>query len=194
MPETTNPLLTVNPEEPATPMDRADPGDTITSLADAQPPANADSLVESLDRQYGIPAQAHLPAPPRPAAAPDRYAVPEGLSARHPEGGLIAMRLLSRMQADLAELTQDKRPATYEEVDKFLGYALVAEGIAPRDYSAEQAAQWWSMGGSVALRAGASGGGDGSSTAKQRPVDSCGTKGDQMRAGSGRGMMKGAVR
>jgi hypothetical protein len=147
-------------------MDPADPRDTVIAPLDAQPSANADSLVESLDRQYGIPGQAPYPAPPPPAAALDRYAVPEALSARHPKGGLIAMRLLSRMQADLAELTQDKRPATYEEVDKFLGYALVAEGIAPRDYTAEQAAQWWSTGGSAALRAGARDGADGGSTTK----------------------------
>jgi len=160
MPATVDPIATENPQEPATPTVADDADSPAATPPETQPADNTESPAESLDRLYGNPAQPPQPTPPPPAAAPGKYAVPPALGARHPDGGLIAMRLLSRMQRDLAELTQDKRPATYEEVDKFLGHALVAERIAPRGYSAEQATRWWDMGGSAVLHASANGAGD----------------------------------
>jgi murein DD-endopeptidase MepM/ murein hydrolase activator NlpD len=57
------------------------------------------------------------------------------------------------MNTDLAELTQGKRAATYPEVDEYLGHALIAEGVAPQGFTAEEATRWWRTGGYRALAA-----------------------------------------
>src|SRR3954471_18743792 len=113
----TDPLSNASPEEPAVSTDLRDAESDTVTPPDAQPGGKSESLVESLDSRYGNPARPPEPATPQPATAPDRYAAPWAPGARHPDGGLIAMRLLSRMQTDLALLTGDKRPATYEEVE-----------------------------------------------------------------------------
>ncbi len=48
---------------------------------------------------------------------------------------------------DLDEVTKGERAATYEEVDKYLGHALIAEGLVPFTYTADQAIWWWKSGG-----------------------------------------------
>ncbi|MEP7008503.1 MAG: hypothetical protein ABI810_21160 [Sphingomonas bacterium] len=90
-----------------------------------------ESLAEMLDRLFGEPGQAQA-APPQqsPPTSTTITAEPDIYRAIHPDGGLVTMRLLSRMQTDLAVLTQDKRPATYEEVDEAYGHALRAIGLA----------------------------------------------------------------
>jgi len=125
--------------------------DSSAGAAPSDATAEADTPAPSLP--IGGTSPAVDPPSPSPAGRQDGRLVPDAMAALHPEGGYIAMRLLSRMQTDLAVLTGDKRPATYDEVDEYLGHALVAEGIAPRGYTAEQAAKWWAMGGSAALRA-----------------------------------------
>ena len=90
-----------------------------------------ESLAETLDRLFGEPIQAQTaPLQQSPPTSTTIAAEPDIYRAIHPDGGLVAMRLLSRMQADLAVLTQDKRPATYEEVDEAYGHALRAIGLA----------------------------------------------------------------
>jgi hypothetical protein len=103
------------------------------------------------------------PRPPRPVPPPEPKSIhlmtpeemheslPVHLRRRRPDGSYYAMGLISRMQRDLEELTQGKRAATYPEVDEYLGYALLAEGLAPRGYSAAEATRWWKMGGSQVL-------------------------------------------
>ncbi|MES2452476.1 MAG: M23 family metallopeptidase [Pseudomonadota bacterium] len=100
---------------------------------------------------------AHLarPRPERPPAPPPSpwdgppatWKVPDHLSMRHPRGGYMAMALLSRTMDDLDEVTKDERAATYEEVDKYFGHALIAEGLVPFTYTADQAIWWWKSGG-----------------------------------------------
>ncbi|GAA0314049.1 hypothetical protein GCM10009087_25530 [Sphingomonas oligophenolica] len=146
-----------------------DPSDAVDSTA--QPPASpaeAPATNPSAAPGAGAPplsigqtSPAGPPPPAPPATKQGSLRVPDDMAALHPKGGYIAMRLLSRMQRDLDVLTEGKRAATYPEVEEYLGHALVAEGIAPRGYSAAQAATWWAMGGSAALRAPANGGGDG---------------------------------
>ena len=104
------------------------------------------------------------PRPPRPVPPPEPKSIhlmtpeemhaslPVHLRRRRPDGSYYAMGLLSRMQTDLEELTQGKRAATYPEVDEYLGYALLAEGLAPRGLTAANAVQWWRAGGSEVLR------------------------------------------
>jgi hypothetical protein len=65
----------------------------------------------------------------------------------HPKGGYMAMALMSRTMDDLDEVTGGKRAATYEEVDKYLGHALIAEGLVPFTYTADEAIRWWKAGG-----------------------------------------------
>ncbi|MEP7005662.1 MAG: hypothetical protein ABI810_06750 [Sphingomonas bacterium] len=143
------------------------PGDLTISDIPAEPVAT--DAVGDAETQLFQAAQSPAPVEPPPpsslARAPGKRLVPDDMAALHPKGGYIAMRLLSRMQTDLAVLTGDKRPATYDEVEEYLGHALVAEEIAPRGYTAEQAAKWWAMGGSAALRAPGSGGRDGDTIA-----------------------------
>ncbi len=98
------------------------------------------------------------PTSPPPSAfdgAPATWQAPEHLAALNPHGGYIAMHLISRMTDDLAELTRSKRAATYSEVYEYLGHALVALGVAPQGYTAEEATKWWRMGGSSVLQAAA---------------------------------------
>jgi murein DD-endopeptidase MepM/ murein hydrolase activator NlpD len=95
------------------------------------------------------------PRPERPPAPPPSpwdgppatWKVPDHLSMRHPRGGYMAMALLSRTMDDLDEVTKDERAATYEEVDKYFGHALIAEGLVPFTYTADQAIWWWKSGG-----------------------------------------------
>ena len=103
------------------------------------------------------------PRPPRPVPPPEPKSIhlmtpeemheslPVHLRRRRPDGSYYAMGLISRMQTDLEELTQGKRAATYPEVDEYLGYALLAEGLAPRGLTAPEAVAWWRAGGSEAL-------------------------------------------
>ena len=103
------------------------------------------------------------PRPPRPVPPPEPKSIhlmtpeemheslPVHLRRRRPDGSYYAMGLISRMQTDLEELTQGKRAATYPEVDEYLGYALLAEGLAPRGLSAPEAVKWWRAGGSEVL-------------------------------------------
>ncbi|MEG3148513.1 hypothetical protein U1769_01350 [Sphingomonas sp. ZT3P38] len=77
--------------------------------------------------------------------------LPVHLRRQRPDGTYYAMGLISRMQQDLEDLTQGKRAATYPEVDEYLGYALLAEGLAPRELSAPEAVKWWRAGGSEVL-------------------------------------------
>jgi hypothetical protein len=140
--------------------DAAQPPAAPADPAIADPPAEAvptDSAATADMSAPPVPIEGTAPpVDPPPPSPPDRQGgrrVPDDMAALHPDGGYIAMRLFSRMQTDLAVLTGDKRPATYDEVEEYLGHALVAERIAPHGYTAEQAAKWWSMGGSAALRA-----------------------------------------
>ncbi|WCM27195.1 hypothetical protein NDN01_24965 [Sphingomonas sp. QA11] len=95
------------------------------------------------------------PRPERPPAPPpspwdgpvSSWKVPDQLSMRHPEGGYMAMALMSRTMADLDEVTKGERAATYEEVDKYFGHALIAEGLVPFTYTADEAIHWWKSGG-----------------------------------------------
>jgi murein DD-endopeptidase MepM/ murein hydrolase activator NlpD len=104
------------------------------------------------------------PRPPRPVPPPEPKSIhlmtpeemheslPVHLRRRRPDGSYPVMGLISRMQTDLEELTQGKRAATYPEVDEYLGYALLAEGLAPRGLTAPEAVTWWRAGGSDVLR------------------------------------------
>jgi hypothetical protein len=90
------------------------------------------------------------PPPPPPSpwdGPPSSWKVPDHLSLRHPKGGYMAMALLSRTMDDLDEVTKGERAATYEEVDKYLGHALIAEGLVPFTYTADEAIWWWKSGG-----------------------------------------------
>lgn len=141
----------------------ASPGDPAVADPPADPsPTNSPSETDVLaPPSIGEASPLVDPSSPAPSAINQGSPlVPDDMAALHPEGGYVAMRLLSRMQTDLDVLTGGKRAATYPEVEEYLGHALVAEGIAPRGYSAEQAAIWWSMGGSAVLRASADGAGD----------------------------------
>jgi hypothetical protein len=99
----------------------------------------------------------HLAPPPvvRPPAPPpqpwdgprSQWKVPDHLSMPHPNGGYMAMALMSRTMDDLDEVTGGTRAATYEEVDKYLGHALIAEGLVPFTYTADEAIRWWKAGG-----------------------------------------------
>jgi hypothetical protein len=130
-----DPILSPDPETRPVPSDPIDTGNT--SAADRSPPetqpvATTESMLEALDRLYGGNSPAPVPAPaPAPASRVDSDTRASDIKAvTRPDGGHIAMRLLLRMQTDLAVLTQDKRPATYEEVDEAFGHALRAEGLA----------------------------------------------------------------
>ena len=97
------------------------------------------------------------PRPPEPKSihqmTPEEMheSLPVHLRRQRPDGTYYAMGLISRMQQDLEDLTQGKRAATYPEVDEYLGYALLAEGLAPRELSAPDAVKWWRAGGSEVL-------------------------------------------
>ncbi|MEO6214614.1 MAG: hypothetical protein ABIO86_01170 [Sphingomonas sp.] len=155
--------------DPITPLPD-DSDDTAQPPASPREPAFADPPAEAAPTNAAADADTPTPFPtwgtsppadpssPSPAGKQGGRLVPDDMAALHPDGGYIAMRLLSRMQTDLAVLTEDKHPATYDEVEEYLGHALVAERIAPRGYTAEQAAKWWAMGGSAALRVPANGG------------------------------------
>ncbi|MES1971593.1 MAG: peptidoglycan DD-metalloendopeptidase family protein [Pseudomonadota bacterium] len=156
------------PAEPDTAA-AVEPSPAPDEMPEATPETDGDaSWIERFleeNRHLALQRPALPPAPPRPIPDGDHadWPVPEEYGARDPRGGYRMMRLLSRMTADLAEATQGKRAATYAEVAQSLGDTLVAEGIAPRGYTAEEAAKWWHMGGSAALRAAPDDGADPSS-------------------------------
>jgi hypothetical protein len=86
--------------------------------------------------------------PPQPWDGPrSQWKVPDHLSMPHPKGGYMAMALMSRTMDDLDEVTGGTRAATYEEVDKYFGHALIAEGLVPFTYTANEAIHWWKAGG-----------------------------------------------
>jgi hypothetical protein len=86
--------------------------------------------------------------PPQPWDGPrSQWKVPDHLSMPHPKGGYMAMALMSRTMDDLDEVTGGTRAATYEEVDKYFGHALIAEGLVPFTYTADEAIRWWKAGG-----------------------------------------------
>ena len=105
----------------------------------------------------GFPVPPLPPRPPEPKSihqmTPEEMheSLPVHLRRRRPDGTYVVMGLISRMQQDLEDLTQGKRAATYPEVDEYLGYALLAEGLAPRWLSAADAVKWWRNGGSAIL-------------------------------------------
>ena len=98
-----------------------------------------------------------IPRPPEPKSihqmTPEEMheSLPVHLRRQRPDGTYVVMGVISHMQRDLEYLTQGKRAATYPEVDEALGYALLAEGLAPRWLSAPDAVQWWRAGGSEVL-------------------------------------------
>ncbi len=87
------------------------------------------------------------PAAPALDGPRSQWKVPDHLSMPHPNGGYMAMALMSRTMDDLDEVTGGKRAATYEEVDKYFGHALIAEGLVPFTYTADEAIRWWKAGG-----------------------------------------------
>jgi hypothetical protein len=126
-------------------------------------PAEDEPIEEVLWRfveENGWLAKPRPPLPPRPPEpksihqmTPEEMheSLPVHLRRQRPDGTYYAMGLISRMQQDLEDLTQGKRAATYPEVDEYLGYALLAEGLAPRGLSAPEAVKWWRAGGSEVL-------------------------------------------
>ncbi|WCM27192.1 hypothetical protein NDN01_24950 [Sphingomonas sp. QA11] len=141
--------------------------DAVTAPGEAElnrPPDAPPAPEEETDEQWMhrfIEENAHLarPRPERPPAPPpspwdgppSTWKVPDHLSMRHPKGGYMAMALMSRTMDDLDEVTKGERAATYEEVDKYLGHALIAEGLVPFTYTADQAIRWWKSGGCKVL-------------------------------------------
>ena len=129
----------------------------------ASAPAEDEPIEEVLWRvveENGWLAKPRPPLPPRPPEPKSIHQMtPEGmdeslpvhLRRQRPDGTYVVMGLISRMQQDLEDLTQGKRAATYPEVDEYLGYALLAEGLAPRWLSAADAVKWWRNGGSAIL-------------------------------------------
>jgi len=129
-------------------------------MAADNPPAAQPEPEEETDEQWRmrfIEENQHLarprierPPPPPPSpwdGPPSSWKVPDHLSLRHPKGGYMAMALFSRTMDDLDEITKGDRAATYEEVDKYLGHALIAEGLVPFTYTADEAIRWWKSGG-----------------------------------------------
>jgi len=124
--------------------------------ASETPPEPEEETDEEWARRF-VEENAHLAPPPlvRPPAPPpqpwdgprSQWKVPDHLSMPHPNGGYMAMALLSRTMDDLDEVTGGKRAATYEEVDKYFGHALIAEGLVPFTYTADEAIRWWKAGG-----------------------------------------------
>ncbi|WEJ98260.1 MAG: hypothetical protein P0Y59_15050 [Candidatus Sphingomonas phytovorans] len=151
-------LTTASPDAVTAP-DEADPN---------RPPEAPPAPEEETDEQWMhrfLEENAHLarprperqPAPPPSPwdGPPSTWKVPDHLSMRHPKGGYMAMALMSRTMDDLDEVTKGERAATYEEVDKYFGHALIAEGLVPFTYTAGEAIRWWKSGGYKVL-AGAS--------------------------------------
>jgi len=136
--------------------DAAAPDDVEANRPPDAPPAPEEETDEQWMHRF-LEENAHLarPRPERPPAPPpspwdgppSSWKVPDHLSMRHPRGGYMAMALLSRTMDDLDEVTKDERAATYEEVDKYFGHALIAEGLVPFTYTADQAIWWWKSGG-----------------------------------------------
>jgi hypothetical protein len=131
----------------------------VAAASDGSPevqPEPEDESDEEWMRRF-IEENIHLASPPvvRPPAPPpqpwdgpkSQWKVPDHLSMPHPNGGYMAMALMSRTMDDLDEVTGGKRAATYEEVDKYFGHALIAEGLVPFTYTAEEAIRWWKAGG-----------------------------------------------
>jgi len=125
-----------------------------------RPPETPAEPEDETDEEWArrfVEENAHLAPPPlvRPPAPPpqpwdgprSQWKVPDHLSMPHPNGGYMAMALLSRTMDDLDEVTGGKRAATYEEVDKYFGHALIAEGLVPFTYTADEAIRWWKAGG-----------------------------------------------
>jgi len=136
--------------------DAAAPDDVEAHRPPDAPPAPEEETDEQWMHRF-LEENAHLarPRPERPPAPPpspwdgppSSWKVPDHLSMRHPRGGYMAMALLSRTMDDLDEVTRGERAATYEEVDKYFGHALIAEGLVPFTYTADQAIRWWKSGG-----------------------------------------------
>ena len=151
------------PSSTTPPMTDMPPPDADAAPAEAapnRPPEPRPEPEEETDEQWRlrfIEENQHLarPRPERPPAPPpspwdgpsSTWKVPDHLSLRHPKGGYMAMALLSRTMDDLDEITKGERAATYEEVDKYLGHALIAEGLVPFTYTADEAIRWWKAGG-----------------------------------------------
>jgi murein DD-endopeptidase MepM/ murein hydrolase activator NlpD len=106
------------PDEPATssPVDSIDPTDGNAGAEPRPDAAAPDSVPDP-----AIATGEALPA----AAAPSMVQATE--TPKPPAED--AMRLLSRMQTDLAVLTENKRPATYVEVDHAFQHAVRALGL-----------------------------------------------------------------
>ena len=154
------------------------------------PPAPEEETDEQWMHRF-LEENAHLarPRPERPPAPPpspwdgppSSWKVPDHLSMRHPRGGYMAMALMSRTMDDLDEVTKGERAATYEEVDKYFGHALIAEGLVPFTYTADQAIWWWKSGGYKVL---------GSQTVPHAPLAPIPLEGTRLDApsNSGRGL------
>lgn len=156
-PESVDPII--DPASEPSPEGGAD-----SAPAAAAVPAEDEPIEEVLWRfveENGWLPKPRPPLPPRPPEpksihqmTPEEMheSLPVHLRRQRPDGTYYAMGLISRMQQDLEDLTQGKRAATYPEVDEYLGYALLAEGLAPRELSAPDAVKWWRAGGSEVLR------------------------------------------
>ena len=151
------------PSSTTPPMADMPPPDADAASAEAdpnRPPEPRQEPEEETDEQWRLRfieenqhlARARPERPPAPPPSPwdgpsSTWKVPDHLSLRHPKGGYMAMALLSRTMDDLDEITKGERAATYEEVDKYLGHALIAEGLVPFTYTADEAIRWWKAGG-----------------------------------------------
>ena len=159
-------MNTIDPTETgaAARADTANADAPQTNAGSSPAPTQDEPIEEVLWRfveENGWLAKPRLPLPPRPPEpksihqmTPEEMheSIPVHLRRQRPDGTYYAMGLISRMQQDLEDLTQGKRAATYPEVDEYLGYALLAEGLAPRGLSAPEAVKWWRAGGSDVLR------------------------------------------
>jgi hypothetical protein len=140
------------------------PDDGAATIPSEAPPAPEEETNEQWMHRF-IAENAHLarprperppPPPPSPWDGPiSSWKVPDHLSLRHPNGGYMAMALFSRTMDDLDEVTKGERAATYEEVDKYFGHALIAEGLVPFTFTADEAIRWWKSGGYRVLGASA---------------------------------------
>jgi hypothetical protein len=156
-----DPFATPNTDTPPTadmppPDADAAPAEADPNRPPEAPPAPEEETNEQWMHRF-IAENAHLarprperppPPPPSPWDGPiSSWKVPDHLSLRHRNGGYMAMALLSRAMDDLDEVTGGTRAATYEEVDKYFGHALIAEGLVPFTYTADEAIRWWKSGG-----------------------------------------------
>ncbi|MFA6113426.1 MAG: hypothetical protein WC729_05525 [Sphingomonas sp.] len=158
IPRTENEDLTVRPPETGgLAPEAADPSSEINPNRppDAQPVPEKETDEQWIlrfleENQHLARPRPERPPPPPPSpwdGPPSTWKVPDHLSMRHPKGGYMAMALLSRTMDDLDEVTKGERAATYEEVDTYLGHALIAEGLVPFTYTADEAIRWWKSGG-----------------------------------------------